>query len=220
MLNYTREGSVAVLQLDDGKVNCVGHAFVDAVEEGLDRASEEAGAVVVIGRPGVFSAGFDLKEFEKGPEEAAKLRARGAAMLLRVFTHPQPVVAACTGHAVAAGALFLLACDTRLGASGEFTIGLNETAIDKTLPVFGLELARARLSPRFLTAAVTQARMYDPQQAVAVGFLDRVVSPSEQVDMALEEATAMAALPATAYAGNKLGIRRPIAETIRASLIR
>lgn len=219
MLEYSLEGSVAVLQLDDGKVNCVGHSFVEAVEEGLDRASTEASAVVLVGRPGVLSAGFDLKELEKGPEAASKLVQRGARMLVRVFTHPQPVVVACTGHAVAAGAFLLLACDTRIGASGDFKIGLNETAIGMSLPVFGLELGKARLSPRYLTAAVTQAKLYDPEEAIAAGFLDRVVSSDEQIDAAMGEASALGELPAAAYAGNKLGVRQAVADTIRASLV-
>ena len=218
MLQYSQEGSVALIQLDDGKVNAVGHAFVDAVNEGLDRASESGSAVAILGKPGVLSAGFDLKEFEKGPEASAALRSRGAEMLLRVFTHPQPVVVGCTGHAIAAGALFLLACDTRVGAAGEFSIGLNETSIGLTLPVFGVELARFRLSKRHLTSAFTQAKLWDPEKAVDVGFLDRVVPPNEQIDAVLDEAAALAELPAEAYAGNKLSIRRDAADRIRASL--
>ena len=65
---YTLEGEVAVIGLDDGKANAVGHALIDEVNEGLTQSLAEAKAVVIVGRPGMFSAGFDLKEFEKGPE--------------------------------------------------------------------------------------------------------------------------------------------------------
>ena len=105
MLDYQMHGDVAVLTMDDGKANAVSHAYIDALSEGLDRAEEQAKAIVLLGRAGVFSAGFDLKEIGKGPAESKALVDRGAALLFRLFTFPMPVVAASAGHAIAAGAL-------------------------------------------------------------------------------------------------------------------
>jgi enoyl-CoA hydratase len=218
MLDFSQRGDVALLSLDDGKANAVSHAFVDAIHEGLDRSEKEAKAVVITGRPGVFSAGFDLKEFEKGEDATLALVDKGARMLLRIFSHPQPVVVACSGHAIAAGAFMLLAADTRIGAQGEFKIGLNETAIGMSLPVFGLELAKSRLSKRAQTAAVIQATLYGPEEAQKVGFLDELVSPEEVVDTALQRASALAEYPGEAYAANKIGIRAEAIEAIRESL--
>lgn len=218
MLQWDLEGRVAIAQLDDGKANAVGHAFVDSVHKALDRAEKEAAAVVLTGRPGVFSAGFDLKEMAKGPAEASALVARGAKMLVRVFAHPQPVVAACTGHAMAAGALLLLASDTRVGATGDFKIGLNETAIDMALPVFGLELAKARVSPRYLTAAVTQAQIFSADDAVKVGYLDETVAEEQVIARSTAVAAQLAELPAKAYAANKLGLRNETVGVIEESL--
>lgn len=218
MIDYSQQGDIAVLALDDGKANAVSHALVDAVNEGLDRATKDAKAVVIAGRPGMFSGGFDLKELQKGPDAAIALVNRGAAMLLRIFSYPQPVVVACTGHAIAAGAFVLLAADTRVGADGDFKIGLNETAIGMTLPTFGLELSRARLSKRYQTAAVIQAQLFDPPGAKDVGFLDEVVAPDAVLSTAVERATLLAGYPGEAYAGNKLALRQNSIAVIRASL--
>lgn len=218
MLNYQRQGDVALIGLDDGKANAVGHTFIDALNEGLDRALEDSKAVLISGRPGVFSAGFDLKEFEKGPDATTALVNKGANLLLRIFSHPQPVVISCAGHAVAAGAFILLAADTRIGVSGDFKIGLNETAIGMTLPVFGLQLADARLSKRHQTAATVQAQLFNPVQAEDAGFLDQVVTADELADAALQTAAALAALPGEAYAANKLAVRQAHIQTIQASL--
>lgn len=218
MVEYTQQGDVAVLALDDGKANAVSYAVVEAVTEGLARATKDAKAVVIAGRPGILSGGFDLKELGKGPDAAMALVAKGAAMLLRIFSHPQPVVAACTGHAIAAGAFMLLAADTRIGADGDFKIGLNETAIGMTLPTFGFELGKARLSKRYQTAAVIQAELFDPAGARDVGFLDEVVDADAVLDTALERAMALAGLPAEAYAGNKLALRQDSIAAIRSSL--
>ena len=218
MIEYSCTDDIALLTIDDGKANAVGAAFVAAFEACLDRASTEAKAVVIMGRPGVFSGGFDLKEFQKGPEASKVLVAKGAAMLLRVFSHPQPVIAACTGHAVAAGGFLLLACDTRIGTAGAFKIGLNETAIGMKLPVFGLELAHARLSNRYQTASLVQAQLFDPAEAREAGFLDEVVASDQLRSTALQRAGTLAKLPVTAYAANKLALRAGQIARIRASL--
>ncbi len=218
MLEFTVTDQVAVLSLDDGKANAVGHAFIDAVNEGLDRAQSEAQAVLLVGREGVFSGGFDLKEFQKGPDATTALVNKGAEMLLRIFTHPQPVVAACTGHAVAAGAFTMLASDTRIGCRGSFKIGLNETAIGMSLPVFGLQLAAARLSRRWQTRCVVQGDLLGPEDACDAGFLDRLVDAESLTSSALEEAQRLAELPGEAYAANKLANRDPFIRAIRDSL--
>ena len=119
---------------------------------------------------------------------------------------------------MAAGALLLLAADTRIGATGDFKVGLNETAIDMALPVFGLELARARLNPRDLTAAVTQAQIYSADDAVSVGYLDETLPADEVIERATAVAALLAELPPAAYAANKMGVRAAAAKTIEASL--
>lgn len=218
MSQYESLDSVAVITLDNGKANAVNHDFIDSLIEGLDVAERDARAVLIRGRAGMFSAGFDLKEFEKGPQATTALVNRGAELLLRIFMHPQPVIAECTGHAIAAGALLLLACDSRLGAAGKFKLGLNETAIGFALPVFGFELAKARLSKRHLQAAAVQAQLYDPLLAKEVGYLDEVLDPAMLHEKALEVAATLGKLPAQAYAANKRGLRQQTADTIRASL--
>ena len=218
MLNFSVADDVAHIAIDDGKANAVGHAFLDALETGLDRAEKEAKAAVISGRIGVFSGGFDLKEFQKGPAATAELAARGGRMLLRLFSHPQPTIAACGGHAVAAGALILLASDTRLAAAGDFKIGLNETAIGMSLPVFATQLAAARLSKRHQTRAFVQAALLDPQEAQDAGFVDEVVAAEDLVARAMTSAAQLAELPTEAYAANKRAIRAPFIDAIAASL--
>ena len=218
MTSYGLENDIAVISLDEGKANAVSHNLIDAVNSALDGAEAQAKSVVIRGRAGMFSAGFDLKEFEKGEDATKALVKRGTALLLRIFMHPQPVIAECTGHAVAAGAFILLAADTRLGAAGDFKIGLNETAIGFALPTFGFELAKSRLSKRHIQAAVIQSRLYDPVMAEEVGYLDSVCKPDELHAAALDFAAALGKLPAEAYAKNKHGLRHDTAKIIRSSL--
>ena len=217
-VTVTVEDGVAVVRLDDGKVNVVSHRVIEQVHAGLDRALEEATAVAIVGRDGKLSAGFDLTEMTAGIERTKALVGAGGRMLMRVFGHPQPVVVGVTGHALAAGALLVLACDIRIGADGPSKIGLNETAIGMPLPQYAVELAQARLDPAHLTRAAIQAEIYDPAGAVAAGYLDRVVPAEECEAAAIAEARRLGALPAAAYAGTKRSLRQPLVDRVLAGI--
>jgi enoyl-CoA hydratase len=213
LLDYRLDGALAVLTLDDGKANVYSHEALDAIGAGLDRAAGEATAVLLVGRPGRFSAGFDLAVMTSGVEPMRALVTAGAELMLRVFTFPMPVVAACTGHALAAGALVLLSCDRRIGAEGPFKIGLNEVAIGMGLPHFAVELARYRMPPSAFDSAVI-GRTFDPDGATAAGYLDRVVAADDVVAAATAEAHELAALSTGAVAHTKRLARQQVADGI------
>jgi enoyl-CoA hydratase len=180
VLRYELDGDVAVVRFDDGKANVLTHAVLDRFQELLTRAeSDEARAVVVIGRPGRFSAGFDLAVMTAGPEQAIGLLRAGCDLALRIYLFPVPVVLGATGHALAMGAILLMAADVRIGADGPFKVGLPEVEIGMPLPRFAVELARDRLSKRHFVAATQLAVVTPPADAVDVGFLDRVTPPDE-----------------------------------------
>ncbi len=210
---------VAWVSMDDGKVNAVNFELVDALLAAIDQAEAQAKALVLVGRPGKFCAGFDLKVIQGGDAEAVRtLLNRGGEVALRLLESPLPTIGLCTGHALAMGALFLLACDTRIGVQGAFKIGLNETAIGLALPVFGIELPRIRLAPPALTAAVVQARLYNPETAAQVGFLTDLVEAEAALAFAAQQAAGLAALPAEAYAANNRNLYQNEIAAIRASL--
>lgn len=213
------QGEVAVVRFDDGKVNAVSLDSIAALGAALDRAEKEAKCVVIAGRPGRFSAGFDLNVMRAGDGAAVGRMVRGGAELAaRLYGLPLPVVLACSGHALAMGAVLLLAADRRIGAAGDFKIGLNEVAIGMTLPMFAVELANDRLSRRHLQRAVALAELYDPEGAVDAGFLDRVVPSDTLLEAALDEARDLAKLDGRAHPGTKRNLRGPTLARIRASL--
>jgi enoyl-CoA hydratase len=218
IVQYELKEEIAVLRMDDGKANVVSHALTQALHAALDRAEKEAKAVLIIGRPGRFSAGFDLSVMSSGPEAVKELVTAGALVLTRLFTHPRPVVAACTGHALAAGALLLLASDLRVGVEGDFKIGLNEVAIGMTPPLFLLELANHRLTPRYLTRATTQAEIFAPESAVEVGYLDRVASADALFETCFAATARLGQLPDPAFRNAKERERGTRAQRIRDSL--
>jgi len=213
-----RREAVTIVRLDDGKANAVSHDLVSGLTRILDDIEKEGGAIALLGRPGRFSAGFDLAEIARGPEAARALVGAGAELLVRMLQSPAPIVAGCTGHALAMGALLLLASDLRVGASGSFKIGLNEVAIRMVLPRFAVRLARDRLSKRHLLRSANHAEIYDPEGARDAGYLDHVVAADAVEARTLEEAARLAELPRGAFAGTKQLLRGGLAAEIAANL--
>ena len=218
MLTYRLGGSVGVLVLDDGKANVFNDASIAAIHAALDRAEQEAGSVVLAGRPGRFSGGFDLSVMGSDPVTMQALVRSGAELLLRLWEFPRPVIIACTGHAVAAGAMFLLTADYRIGIEGDWSIGLNEIGIGMPLPQFTVELARARLDPRAFTRATLHAELYDGEGAVRAGYLDEAVPAEALLDRVMAKATEMARFSPSGYLPSKHRARHALADYIRSSL--
>ena len=207
LLTYALDGTTAVVQMDDGKANALSSAMLDALLEALTRAEKEAGALVLAGRPDRFCAGFDLKVMMSGPAAAKALLSHGSDLLLKLYGSKLPIVMACTGHALAGGALVLLTGDVRVGAAGAFRIGLNEVSIGMPVPVLGLELARDRLAPAELPRATLMAQIYAPEEAARAGYLDVVVPAAEVLGRAKAEAARLGALSQSAFHATKTRLR-------------
>jgi enoyl-CoA hydratase len=215
----TIENGVAVVRLDDGKVNALSMDVIKHLHAALDQAESEASAVCIVGNAKALSAGFDLSVMRGGvAEDMIELVRAGGALLMRIYGHPQPTVVAVTGHALAAGALLVLACDTRVGADGPAKIGLNETAIGMTLPTYAVELARDRLSKRYFTRAAVQAEIFSPEGALGAGYLDRVVPAGACEPTAVDEARSLGRLDANAYGGTKRLLRQETIDRVRPTL--
>ena len=209
---------VAVLTLDDGKVNAISQPASRALAAALDRtqADSRIRALVLSGRPGQFCAGFDLDTLMIGGNRRDELVRDGWTMLGRLITLPLPVVIACTGNAVALGAALLLAGDVRLAAGGDFKIGFNEVAIGLPLPSAIFVYVADRLHEDACDEATHGARMYRPQEALAAGFLHRVVDPSQLRDEAIAEARALSDRPT--FRQEKEARVTPLADRMRSRL--
>jgi enoyl-CoA hydratase len=205
--------------LDDGKANALSPRAIEHLHDALDEAERSATSVLLAGRPGRFSAGFDLSVMQEGPDEARQLVRRGAELALRIYEFPMPVVMACTGHALAMGAILLMAGDLRVGAAGDFKIGLNEVSIGMPVPVFGTELARDRLSKLHFTRAVNHAAIYSPEAAIEVGYLDEVVDGADLMAAAHERAAALGrTVVPSAFRATRVNARHTTVRYIRDTL--
>jgi len=179
LTTYALDGSTAVITMDDGKANALSTEMIDQLTAAIDRAEGEAKAMVLAGRPDRFCAGFDLKVMMSGPANAVALLTKGGELLMRLYAAKLPLVIACTGHALAGGALVVLTGDLRIASAGAFKIGLNEVSIGLPVPVLAMELARDRLIKPELDRATLMAQIYNPDEGLRAGWVDKVVPASE-----------------------------------------
>ena len=197
------DGDVSIIQMDDGKVNVFSPDMIQNFNDILDQVPTDKGAMLIAGREGMFSAGFDLKVMMSSPENAAAMVKSGFELLMRVFTFPRPVVAACSGHAIALGAFLLCSCDHRIGCKGDFKIGANELRNNMIVPTPILELAKFRLIKSHKQRALLNAEMYSIEDAVAPGYLDEVADQDKLFDLAMAKAKDLATLAHPQYLQTK-----------------
>jgi enoyl-CoA hydratase len=219
LVTYDRDGPVSTVTMDDGRVNVFSFDMLRSLHEAFDQAESDRTVVLLTGRPGYFSAGFDLKVLREGGAEATReLLTLGATLAERILLFPAPVVVSCPGHAFPAGAFLLMAADERIGAAGPFKLGLNEVRIGLTLPWFAIVLARHRLTPTDFDHATVTGTMFDPDGARGAGLLDAVVAPADLAEAARVAAEDMATLDRRAHAGTKRRARQAVATELRAAI--
>ncbi len=219
LATYELNDQIATIAMDDGKVNAFSIPMLQAVHAAFDQGERDGAIVILTGREGYFSAGFDLKVFAGGDvEQVIEMLTLGATLAERILGFERPVITACPGHTVAAGAFMALAADLRIGTEGPFKIGLNEVKIGLTVPWFVIELARQRLNPAHFNRAVISATMHSPAEAVTAGFLDEIVPAEELREASLAAAATLAELNPQAHAATKLRARGDALRAIRKAI--
>ncbi|MCV7074999.1 crotonase/enoyl-CoA hydratase family protein [Mycobacterium szulgai] len=218
-VTYTRDEHIAVIRMDDGKVNALGPTMQQALNEAIDNADRDnVGALVISGNNRVFSGGFDLKILTSGEAQPAIDMLRGGFELsYRLLSYPKPVVIACTGPAIAMGAFLLCSGDHRIAAHA-YNIQANEVAIGMTIPWAAMEILKLRLTQSAYQQAAGLAKTFFGETAIAAGFVDEIALPDVLVSRAEEAAHEFANLHQQAHAATKLRARADALKAIRAGI--
>lgn len=217
VLQYVTDGRVATIVHDDDGANTLRTDVFERYFEFFDRAEADdaVGAVVLRGRDNFFSAGMDLKWMQQiDREELGTIGPNLARLAHRIVIFPKPVIAAVTGHAIAGGAIILLACDRSIGVEGEYKIGLNEVDLGIPFGGFGMNLAKAHLVPSAFGSGLLHGETFRPARALEIGYLDEV-APAAEFDARVQAVSARAAeLSPFAYQLTKQAMRADLAAEI------
>lgn len=180
-----------------------------------DLAACDGAPVLMYGADGCFSAGLNLREvgtIDKVEMEAFLDLLEG--LVHDLWTYPGPLVAAVNGHAIAGGAILALTADMRIATADPRTrIGLNEVQLGLQFPPGIRKMVQDRIPRRHLETVILGAELLDPDDALAVGYVDDVVS--DPIDVAREHLTRLSKHPRAAYAAAKRDFRADIRPTAR-----
>jgi enoyl-CoA hydratase/carnithine racemase len=215
---------VARLTIDNPeRRGALDHELLDALGE--HTRTLEARCLVIRGSGPVFSAGYDIGNFDEGrfEEAAERLVAHPfQAALEALDAYPYPVIGQLNGHAIGGGLELALACDLRIAASGikvgmpPAKLGLiySHTGLRRFIDVCGV----ANTAELFYVG-----RNVDVARAERMGLVNEVVEPAELDERVLDLATEVAANAPLSLVGNKHVIRalrdRPLAEQVERELI-
>ena len=211
----SQEDEIAIITLDDGKANVFSEEMTQAINDCLDKVPTDSGSLIITGRPGMFSAGFDLKVIASGDvPKIKKMSLSGFKLLSRIFSFPRPVVAACSGHGIALGTFLLCCCDYRIGIKGEFLLGANEMKTNMVIPTPILELIKFRISPSHKYRSILGAEMYQLDKAIDAGLMDQVEEAETLMDAAIEKAKDLATMGHPSYTLTKALFIKDVADSI------
>lgn len=218
LINFEINEKIATITLKNGKVNAISHQIISEINTALDQAQAAEAVVIITGREGLFSGGYDLNTMKESSASAVALVTAGSTLTRRMLSFPFPIIGACSGHAIAKGAFLLLSCDIRIGTKGPYKIGLNEVAIGMPMHQAGIELARNRIPRNYLTRSVITAELFDPETATLAGFLDTVVEYEQLMSTAIATAKQLLSLNMAAHHGTKLKERKEILTALDAAI--
>jgi len=218
---FTRDNSedVAILRMAHGKVSALDAAFCDAMAGELDRLGRDsARALVLTGTGSAFSAGVDLFQLlDGGTTYVRQFLPLMDRFFCALLEFPKPLVAAINGHAIAGGCIIAAAADHRVMARGSARIGVPELAVGVPFPRLPLEMIAARVSPAALRTLIYTGRTVQPDEALAVGFVDELVEPERLLDRAVAAARQLSDIPIRTFALTKRALTEPVLERVRAS---
>jgi enoyl-CoA hydratase len=217
MIDSQINDGIAVLTMSHGKANALDIEFCDALAM---RVSELRGsdvkAVVLTGQGKIFSAGVNLKRLSEGGADYIRRFLPALHRLYdTVFFHPQPVIAAINGHAIAGGAVLACCADRRIMARDSGRIGVTEILVGVPFPALAFEIVRFAVPPRYLSEFTLSGATYETAAALQRGWIDEVAVPDELLNNAVAVARELAMLSPSAFAQTKSQIRQLVAERLQ-----
>ena len=216
IVNYKFDNDISHITMDDGKANAMSVKMLAGLNDALDKAEKAGGVVILSGRSNVLSGGFDLGVFKSGDNaQILEMLTLGAKLSHRMLSFPSPIIAACSGHAVAMGTFLLLCCDYRIGAKGSSKFAANEVAIGLTVPYFAIEVIKQRIINKHRSKAVGLAHFFEVDEALEAGFLDQAVESDQVLAEATRKAEEFLKLDLEAHKNSKLRLREPMLSSLK-----
>ena len=189
-LAITREGNIAIVKLDHGKVNALDLTMASDLLEVFPMldADESVSGVILTGKENGFCAGLDVVSLVKGGSayqiEFWRTFLQAMQAMIRFS---KPLVGAISGYAPAAGTSLVCCCDYRIMARGaKHVIGMHEFKLSLPVPEMMCLVFAYAMGDRQAWEAVQKSRLYDADEATAIGLINEACESDEVMPKAME----------------------------------
>lgn len=190
-IDVTRIDDYALVSLNRGKVNAINHQMVIEIRQTFSQLQDEPAirGVIITGKPHYFSAGLDVIElYEYNFDQIKHFWLDFLGMMIDLVKFTKPLIAAISGHSPAGGAIIALTCDYRMMAEGEkYLIGLNEVAVGINITESIFALYSFWLGNRVAYQSLYSGRLYNVQDARAIGLVDQIVELEDLQEAAVNK---------------------------------
>jgi enoyl-CoA hydratase/carnithine racemase len=197
MLEEYQHGEVREIRLARTPANALDQPLVVQLMQRLRAATLEGSrAVVLSGKPGMFSGGLDVPMLiTLDWNELQRFMRSVVALEHQLAVQPVPVVAAITGHCAAAAAVMTMFCDYRIMTEGHYKIGVNEVAVGLCPGRIAYQACRRLVGSRHADRLITRGEFVEPDEALRIGLVDRLTAPDQVISEAIAYAQSYLALP-------------------------
>jgi 3,2-trans-enoyl-CoA isomerase len=212
-INVTIKDRLAIITLNRGKSNSLNREMVTELGDMLQNIEADAniGGILVTGKENFFSAGLDLIElYNYNEEEAKSFWHLFLDFVAKITAFKKPIVAAINGHSPAGGCVIALACDARVMAEGRYIIGLNEVPVGIIVPNSIFSLYAFWLGKANATRSLLEGRLFNPEEALAIGLIDEVIKPESILTAAERKVRKYMAFEPHTWSQSKLNIRKSL----------
>ena len=219
MIDTKVTDGVAIVTMGHGKANALDVEFCDAIAARFhELRKSEAKAVVLTGQGRIFSAGVDLKRLGNGGADYIRQFLPALHRLYdAVFFHPQPVIAAVNGHAIAGGCVLACCADRRVMNRDSGRIGVTEILVGVPFPALAFEIMRHATPPYFFNETILSGATFSAELALHRGWVNEAVAPNMLMTRAMIAAQELASLSPAAFTQTKMQIRLPVTERLQRS---
>jgi len=216
------ENGIAIIKLNRGITNAINPDLVASLTSTLRDLKHDSGVrglVLSSSNEKFFSIGFDIPYFfDLPPDSFRSFYQSFGRLCIDLMTIPKPVISAIRGHAIAGGCVLTLCCDYRFISEGRKFIGVNEIKLGVPVPFVADCILRRLVGYRKARTIMDTGDFYEPDEALMLGLVDKVLPLEEVLPRSIEEARKLSSVSSSAFTGVKNNRVEPIEEEVVARL--
>lgn len=214
--------AIGTITLNKPPANSYDIDFVHQLDACIGAADKDASVRVVVLRSAsakFFSAGADIKAFMASTSAANMAMIETAhAALSKIAASNKIYIAAINGHALGGGLEMALACDLRFAGEGQYGLGLPEVTLGLLPGNGGTQRLSRLIGPNKALELMLTGERVTPQQALALGIVNRIFASDTFEADVLAYATKLATGAHAAVGAIKRAVYDGIAQPLAGGL--